>query len=405
MVIHGNRVLPSALIFLLFCGLFASFVQVINFPITVNAVDSQPWQEGVSYGQAEAINTTPGAIKNAARDRYEPYLSKAEILAAWSYLQDDYREYISEPVVLNQTVLGESILCYYVGNPSGGRVFMDGEIHGDEDCGAVSVLRFITWLVSNGSQRCLDILAGNYIAVVPLINIDSITRANANGVDLNRNFDTPIWITSTSQAKGSSAASEPETEAVQQVIEEFKPELHFHMHTGAGRSMHWRSDGAELDAKAVAVKNAYLAEVASRGLSTSLYDVVEACPHVPPADGASTAVVYDYFSGIVGFNIETSSWDEIPETLAEYNVSIDPYIESLFLAGLEIVQLEPELAPPAHLLFYDGFESEDILAWDVIVTTSGKEIEVQPSVIVGFFEALESWIPFYDCGDIGAFFK
>lgn len=87
--------------------------------------------------------------------------------------------------------------------------------------------------------------------VVPVLNPDGVlhgTRQNANGVDLNRNFPTSAWrpdpsptfwpVTMTRTAErrtqlsspGSHAGSEPETQAIMQLIEQVKPQAVIDLH-------------------------------------------------------------------------------------------------------------------------------------------------------------------------------
>lgn len=111
-------------------------------------------------------------------------------------------------------------------------------IHGDET-GAGALGRY--WL-----ERLQSIEARNNWRVIPLANPDGAlrkTRANASGVDLNRNFPTQDWEaealkywknkTKSSLRKypGAKAASEPEVNCLMEHITEFKPEFVISIHT------------------------------------------------------------------------------------------------------------------------------------------------------------------------------
>jgi murein tripeptide amidase MpaA len=101
-----------------------------------------------------------------------------------------------------------------------------------------------TWALS----RALRQLDGSpaHVAVVLAANPDGLirgTRANANGVDLNRNFPASNWraepVTSRATidepsdvllSPGSAAASEPETRALLSLIDELRPDAVIALH-------------------------------------------------------------------------------------------------------------------------------------------------------------------------------
>jgi protein MpaA len=93
-----------------------------------------------------------------------------------------------------------------------------GTIHGDEPDGK----RIIDELASTGAP------ANTNIWLVRDGNPDGaelVTRRNANGVDLNRNFPAK-WVASDPMARtysGPSPASEPETQALMNAVEQIKP--------------------------------------------------------------------------------------------------------------------------------------------------------------------------------------
>ncbi|NHC08186.1 M14 family zinc carboxypeptidase [Azonexus fungiphilus] len=120
------------------------------------------------------------------------------------------------------------------------RVLVIGGIHGDELTSVSIVFRWLDWI---GEAE-----AGKYRwRVIPLANPDGLyqrppTRANARGVDLNRNFPTPdwnsdahkYWIERTKRDPrrypGDAAGSEIETQWLEKQIDDFKPDVIISVH-------------------------------------------------------------------------------------------------------------------------------------------------------------------------------
>ncbi len=106
-----------------------------------------------------------------------------------------------------------------------------GGVHGDEPEGVYLAESFIEWL----KQQKLQSLKS--FVVIPCLNVDGYKynqRTNSNGVDLNRNFPTPMWQPDSKAPRyypGISPNSEIETQALTQLIEQIKPQLIFHFHS------------------------------------------------------------------------------------------------------------------------------------------------------------------------------
>lgn len=124
------------------------------------------------------------------------------------------------------------------------RVLLVGGIHGDE---LSSVAITFEWMRRLGDQEQQPF----YWRVVPCLNPDGVLapisrRANANGVDLNRNFPTPdwdakaqlYWQTRTKsdprRFPGKTAASEPETRWLIAQIKSFRPDAIVSIHAPYG---------------------------------------------------------------------------------------------------------------------------------------------------------------------------
>jgi hypothetical protein len=120
------------------------------------------------------------------------------------------------------------------------RILVIGGIHGDELTSVSVVFRWLEWFKQPE--------ASHYAwRVIPVANPDGLkarpsTRVNANGVDLNRNFQTPdwdkdaetYWIKRTKRDPrrypGKEAGSEIETRWLQAQIEQFRPDLIISVH-------------------------------------------------------------------------------------------------------------------------------------------------------------------------------
>ncbi len=115
------------------------------------------------------------------------------------------------------------------------RVLLIGGIHGDELSSASIVFRWMQWL--NEPEA-----GSRHWHIVPVANPDGLLasppqRANARGVDLNRNFPTPDWATAAlhhwngkalrdpRRFPGNEALSEPETRWLYDEMENFKPDV------------------------------------------------------------------------------------------------------------------------------------------------------------------------------------
>lgn len=120
------------------------------------------------------------------------------------------------------------------------RILVIGGIHGDELTSVSIVFRWLSWMDQPE--------ASDYAwRVIPLANPDGLmarpsTRVNANGVDLNRNFQTPDWNRDAGdywarrtrhdprRFPGKAAGSEVETRWLEAQIADFKPDLIVSIH-------------------------------------------------------------------------------------------------------------------------------------------------------------------------------
>jgi len=112
-------------------------------------------------------------------------------------------------------------------------ILMIGGVHGDEPEGVKLANELIAWLQKNHKN------GGQFHSwfLIPCLNIDGFElnqRTNGNGVDLNRNFPSKDWSNIKKADRynpGSSPGSEPEVQAVVELIKKIKPRLIIHFHS------------------------------------------------------------------------------------------------------------------------------------------------------------------------------
>lgn len=135
------------------------------------------------------------------------------------------------PLTTFRSVQGRGIHVYVFGSGERCALVVAG-VHGDEPSG-VAVVQSLAERLSASPEEGPD---GLRLALMPLANPDGLaagTRVNASGVDLNRNFPTSDFGTGESSGQyygGESAASEPETRAIIDVIETHRPEIIISLH-------------------------------------------------------------------------------------------------------------------------------------------------------------------------------
>ena len=222
------------------------------------------------------------------------YPDLVEDLAA---LEDAYGAYFAYESI-GKSVDGREIFACVVGNPNAEKkVLLTGGIHGKEYLSSLVVMKQMEYYLANretgsfNGMQYADLLSTHAFYVLPMINPDGIMlalcgiesmqtpevretvekiyadnlrdgltssddinvylaynwKANANGVDLNRNFALANWADVRTgilapcyrNYKGPRAASEPETQAVSAYVEslgEIKALLAYHT---AGQVVYW----------------------------------------------------------------------------------------------------------------------------------------------------------------------
>ncbi|MES2963992.1 MAG: M14 family zinc carboxypeptidase [Bdellovibrionota bacterium] len=111
-----------------------------------------------------------------------------------------------------------------------------GGIHGDEPEGVRLAEDTLQWLKSHTSEGKNDTRVCPWI-LIPCLNVDGFakrTRVNGRGVDLNRNYPSRDWSAEARAERyfpGTGPASEPEIQAVVELIQAHRPRLVIHCHS------------------------------------------------------------------------------------------------------------------------------------------------------------------------------
>jgi protein MpaA len=189
---------------------------------------------------ADAASTTTTSVTQATSTTSAPTAATTT-----STLAPDARQQVE----IGRSVEGRPIVAVERGTPGGTTVLVIGVIHGDETAGAEIVEELATRPVPEGVDLWL----------VPSANPDGQangTRTNAHQVDLNRNFPfrwAPLDEPGGDEYAGPSAASEPETQAIVNLVRVLRPDLAvwyhqdlFRISPGRGRAGRVRERYAEL---------------------------------------------------------------------------------------------------------------------------------------------------------------
>ena len=138
-------------------------------------------------------------------------------------------DFAATQVAVGTSIEGRPITADRYGTPGGRRILVIGVIHGDEDAGVA--------IVDELRQR--DVPDGVELWLIESMNPDGQAaqiRQNANRVDLNRNFPHEwgvIGEPGNSQYAGTGPASEPETQAMVNLITQLRPDMTIWYHQDA----------------------------------------------------------------------------------------------------------------------------------------------------------------------------
>lgn len=112
-------------------------------------------------------------------------------------------------------------------------ILLMGGVHGDEPEGVRLAMDTLAWLrEAHGKGETL----APWISI-PCLNVDGFrakARVNGRGVDLNRNYPSRDWSSEAKKERyfpGPRPASEPEVQAVVELITHFQPRIVIHCHS------------------------------------------------------------------------------------------------------------------------------------------------------------------------------
>ncbi len=165
------------------------------------------------------------------------------------------RSAIEEVEVFGYSRKGRSLVAYVLGDGSNVTMIF-GAFHQDEpsSAGVVEALRL--YLDANPREW-----KNSKVILVPQTNPDGALlyeRANANGVDLNRNFP-GTWSSISLGSRynpGPEAASEPETRAVMHLVEKYAPLKIVSIHQPF-RCLNWDGEAGRMLAEEMSMYNRY----------------------------------------------------------------------------------------------------------------------------------------------------
>jgi len=189
---------------------------------------------------------------------------KSETISSFQSLCNRHSDVASYESI-GKSVQNNDIWLFKFGNPDGGVVMWDAQLHGGEGLGTEIFWIFCQWLLESNTEKANNYLKTNYLLVIPVVNIDTSARQNMRrhytatetqgtiyegnaldisfGVNLNRNFPTNFGQSGTSNAsdmndyRGIKGASEPEARALIACWQKYKPKIYVNTHQWAGPSI------------------------------------------------------------------------------------------------------------------------------------------------------------------------
>jgi len=296
------------------------------------------------------------AISTTSYVTFASYRDYDTLIELFKDLVNAYPSLVSYEIV-GKTVQNRDIIMFKIGNPNGGRILVDGAIHGAENLGSELLYFYANWLLTSGDPLANRIRTRNYMLLIPALNVDGYGkwRKNANGVDLNRNFATNWQYAgstdpSSEYYRGPAPLSEPESQALVQVFQAWKPAFYINLHRGGsilyGSKYCNSTYYSLLRSKMIQLAN-------ERGVAYYSFQIIS---------GNGFAMSDAAKAGITSFLLEIVDWQEI--TLEQIETELLPK----FIPIMAVLSQECEIAT---YYFEDNFESANFNAWTGTTVTSG----------------------------------
>ena len=119
----------------------------------------------------------PVPVHAESRRNSAIYHPKSTVIQMYKDLCDAHNDVASYEVI-GKSIEGRDIWLFKVGNPNGGKVMIDGSTHGSEDAGTELSYLFLKWVLESGEEDAQKVLSGNYLLIIPIINMDTTARQN-----------------------------------------------------------------------------------------------------------------------------------------------------------------------------------------------------------------------------------
>lgn len=243
------------------------------------------------------------------------------------------------------------IAMFKFGNPDGGVVMIDAQMHGNEFYGYQVLKAVVTWMLSSSDADAVRIRERNCLLIVPVVNY-RMARTNFRvqssgyndysndggrvGVNLNRNFG-PSWSSggsATDSYSGPSADSEAESQALVNAWNLYHPRIYWNLHQGSGPSTMCTARTTQATADANTVDSLLPSIQSSLGLTSGWsFNVGSSYSSGFSKDGAASR-------GSAGFLTEVSTgWDANPTIKASLETgNIFKNVKAMVIAMCQAVE-------------------------------------------------------------------
>lgn len=191
-------------------------IQALNQMVSVDKVtgntvvcyaNNSEYDKLIAAGYETTLLTPPSMLEEAkmwdGSDRATYDWDSYPTYSAYEQMMNNYDDYANCTVMTLGTLnSGRKIMVARINNgqPEGKPRFLySSTIHGDETTGWMLMLRLIDYLLTSNDARVQNIVNNMDVFICPLANpdgtfhggnntVNGATRANANGVDMNRNY-------------------------------------------------------------------------------------------------------------------------------------------------------------------------------------------------------------------------